>query len=53
MIAGLGLACKLVNDNIEDYIGHMRKMRTYLEKALKVAKALFNELNKTHSSAQI
>jgi len=34
-IAGLGLACQLVDKNIQIYVKHMRKMSTLLIKTIK------------------
>ncbi|MCL4118189.1 UNVERIFIED_CONTAM: hypothetical protein GTU68_052388 [Idotea baltica] len=38
MVVGLGRACALVQENIAEYNAHMKKMRIYLERQLKVRK---------------
>lgn len=41
MIAGLGQACSLISQNLGTYNAHMKKMKIYLERQLKVSAFLF------------
>ena len=36
MIAGLGMACQLIDENLHIYSSNMKKTRTYLERQIKV-----------------